>query len=107
MAPAAPLLVVLLVAAEAFAYADTDGYGRYSRLFAFGNSLTDTGNSAIFPVTAGGPFTRLPYGETYFGHPSGRASNGRLILDFLGTYVVVKCFIHSYIQHGRLSILVL
>ncbi|XP_066342237.1 GDSL esterase/lipase At2g27360-like isoform X2 [Miscanthus floridulus] len=83
MAPAAPLLVVLLVAAEAFAYADTDGYGRYSRLFAFGNSLTDTGNSAIFPVTAGGPFTRPPYGETYFGHPSGRASNGRLILDFL------------------------
>jgi hypothetical protein len=99
--PAAPLLVVLLVAAEAFfAYADTDDCGRYSRVFAFGNSLTDTGNSAIFPVTAGGPFTRPPYGETYFGHPSGRASNGRLILDFLGTYVVdAKRFIHSYIYN--------
>jgi hypothetical protein len=84
--PPVPLLVLLLVAAEAFfVYADTNDYGRYSRVFAFGNSLTDTGNAAIFPVTAGGPFTRPPYGQTYFGHPSGRASNGRLILDFLGT----------------------
>ncbi|KAG0549658.1 hypothetical protein BDA96_01G274000 [Sorghum bicolor] len=82
--PPVPLLVLLLVAAEAFfVYADTNDYGRYSRVFAFGNSLTDTGNAAIFPVTAGGPFTRPPYGQTYFGHPSGRASNGRLILDFL------------------------
>ncbi|WVZ58793.1 hypothetical protein U9M48_009023 [Paspalum notatum var. saurae] len=93
MAPfpaAVPLLLILLVAAELpagpAAYADTDGDRdrmRYSRVFAFGNSLTDTGNAAVFPVTAGGPFTMPPYGETFFGHPSGRASNGRLIVDFL------------------------
>ncbi|KAJ1256242.1 hypothetical protein BS78_K056400 [Paspalum vaginatum] len=84
---AVPLLLILLVAAEPpAAYADTDGdrgMKWYSRVFAFGNSLTDTGNAAVFPVTAGGPFTMPPYGETYFGHPSGRASNGRLIVDFL------------------------
>ncbi|WVZ58780.1 hypothetical protein U9M48_009011 [Paspalum notatum var. saurae] len=82
------LLIILLVAVEPqAAYADdTDGDRdrmRYSRVFAFGNSLTDTGNAAVFPVTAGGPFTMPPYGETFFGHPSGRASNGRLIVDFL------------------------
>jgi hypothetical protein len=90
--PAAVPLLLLLGAAVASAGAeDTDGGNsrrRHSRLlFAFGNSLTDTGNGAIFPVTAGGPFTRPPYGETFFGRPSGRACNGRLVLDFLGTYV--------------------
>ncbi|NP_001130647.1 GDSL esterase/lipase At1g28640-like precursor [Zea mays] len=86
--PAAVPLLLLLGAAVASAGAeDTDGGNsrrRHSRLlFAFGNSLTDTGNGAIFPVTAGGPFTRPPYGETFFGRPSGRACNGRLVLDFL------------------------
>ena len=87
--PAAVPLLLLLGAAVAHAGAeDTDGGNsrrRHSRLlFAFGNSLTDTGNGAIFPVTAGGPFTQPPYGETFFGRPSGRACNGRLVLDFLG-----------------------
>ncbi|CAN6299539.1 unnamed protein product [Urochloa humidicola] len=78
-------LLALLVAAEA-ATAYTDGslsLARYTHVFAFGNSLTDTGNAAILPVTAGGPFTQPPYGETYFGHPSGRSCDGRLIIDFL------------------------
>ena len=81
--------VLLVVAAEAAGDLETSGCrgltrGRYSRVFAFGNSLTDTGNAAIYPPTAGGTFTRLPYGQTYFGRPSGRASDGRIITDFLG-----------------------
>uniref|UniRef100_K4AKN4 Uncharacterized protein n=1 Tax=Setaria italica TaxID=4555 RepID=K4AKN4_SETIT len=55
----------------------------YGRVFSFGDSLTDTGNAAILPATAGGPFTRAPYSET-FHHPGGRASDGRLIIDFIG-----------------------
>lgn len=81
------ILVVLLIAAGAAAHTATGACRRlpcYSRVFSFGNSLTDTGNAAIFPLTAGGSFTQPPYGETHFGHPSGRASDGRLVVDFLG-----------------------
>ncbi|KAF8720609.1 hypothetical protein HU200_023679 [Digitaria exilis] len=80
------ILFVLLVAAGAAGHTATGDcrrQARYSRIFCFGNSLTDTGNATIFPLTAGGSFTRPPYGETHFGHPSGRASDGRLVIDFL------------------------
>jgi len=86
-----PLLLPLLVAAQAAAGTGRATGGRlsparYAGVFAFGNSLTDTGNADIFPATAAGPSTRQPYGQTYFGHPTGRASDGRLIVDFLGPY---------------------
>jgi len=89
-----PLLLPLLVAAQAAAGTGRATGGRlsparYAGVFAFGNSLTDTGNAAIFPATATGPSTRQPYGQTYFGHPTGRASDGRLIIDFLGTQIPV------------------
>ena len=88
-----PLLLPLLVAAQAAAGTGRATGGRlsparYAGVFAFGNSLTDTGNAAIFPATAAGPSTRQPYGQTYFGHPTGRASDGRLI-DFLSTEILV------------------
>jgi hypothetical protein len=81
------VLLILLVAGNAAPYRDTGGrhdLKGYSRIFGFGNSLTDTGNAAIYPLTAGGIGTRPPYGQTYFGHPSGRAGDGRLMIDFLG-----------------------
>jgi predicted phage tail protein len=54
-------------------------------IFAFGASMTDTGNSqAAFPY-ASAPQTSLPYGETYFKKPANRYSNGRLVIDFFGT----------------------
>ena len=88
------LLFLALVAAEAAAvpgadFDDSDDGGQlshYDRVFSFGDSLTDTGNAAILPATAGGPFFRAPYGETYFHHPSGRAADGRLIIDFIGNH---------------------
>ncbi|CAM0879906.1 unnamed protein product [Alopecurus aequalis] len=66
-----------------FGHSDDGQLFHYDRVFSFGDSLTDTGNAAILPATAGGPFSRAPYGETYFHHPSGRASDGRLIIDFI------------------------
>ncbi|KAJ3685305.1 hypothetical protein LUZ61_014469 [Rhynchospora tenuis] len=58
--------------------------GCYSRIFSFGDSLTDTGNYLrIFGNVSGNPAARLPYGETYFHYPTGRFSDGRLILDFI------------------------
>jgi hypothetical protein len=86
MVPSSRLLLgALLVAAVAGGSSGTNyGQARYDRVFSFGDSLTDTGNSAILPATAGGPFTNPPYGETYFNRPNGRASDGRLVIDFIG-----------------------
>lgn len=53
-------------------------------IFAFGASMTDTGNAqAAFPY-ASAPQASLPYGETYFKKPANRYSNGRLVIDFFG-----------------------
>ncbi|KAH7439981.1 hypothetical protein KP509_04G085800 [Ceratopteris richardii] len=57
---------------------------RFSPIYAFGDSITDTGNQVrAFPALT--MAWRPPYGQTYFGRPTGRYSDGRLMLDFLTT----------------------
>ncbi|KAL6649993.1 hypothetical protein ACP70R_014217 [Stipagrostis hirtigluma subsp. patula] len=53
----------------------------YTRLFSFGDSLTDAGNYVtLFPdISVLAP----PYGETFFRRPTGRFCDGRLIVDFI------------------------
>ncbi|KAL7140723.1 hypothetical protein ABFS83_08G007100 [Erythranthe nasuta] len=50
----------------------------YPAIYNFGDSNSDTGGSAaaFYPPA-------LPSGETYFHRPAGRASDGRLIIDFI------------------------
>ncbi|ONK57791.1 uncharacterized protein A4U43_C09F4130 [Asparagus officinalis] len=50
----------------------------FSSVFNFGDSNSDTGeySAAFDPVPP-------PYGETFFGMPAGRYSDGRLIIDFI------------------------
>jgi hypothetical protein len=60
----------------------------FDSIFSFGDSYTDTGNlnvlAKMLRVTVN--TDKLPYGVTYFHRPSLRSSDGRLIVDFLGTY---------------------
>ncbi|KAM0827647.1 hypothetical protein ACQ4PT_068062 [Festuca glaucescens] len=70
----AAALQLLLAAADA---------GKYNAVFNFGDSLVDAGNL----VTEGIPdylaTARPPYGQSYFGYPTGRCSDGRLVIDFI------------------------
>ncbi|KAL3533831.1 hypothetical protein ACH5RR_007352 [Cinchona calisaya] len=51
------------------------------KLFVFGDSYADTGNSEYEAAS-----WKQPYGITYPGHPSGRYSDGRLLTDFLAKF---------------------
>ncbi|KAL4585691.1 hypothetical protein LXL04_010315 [Taraxacum kok-saghyz] len=57
--------------------------GCYTSIICFGDSLSDTGNLKHITSTPF-PYFYPPYGETFFHKPTGRASNGRLIVDFIG-----------------------
>jgi hypothetical protein len=54
-------------------------------MFTFGDSYIDTGNFVIMAAPALPVWQdKPPYGMTFFGHPMGRISDGRVIVDFIG-----------------------
>ncbi|KAL7116972.1 hypothetical protein ACP275_03G040900 [Erythranthe tilingii] len=55
----------------------------FQSLYQFGDSFSDTGNlNRILPAGPTIPAASLPYGETFPGSPTGRWSDGRLVIDF-------------------------
>jgi len=81
----AGVLVMLGLSAAAAAAAEGRGSVCFRRVFSFGDSLTDTGNFLLsVPEDFPDPARNLPYGQTFFGRPSGRYSDGRNLLDFFG-----------------------
>ncbi|KAE8696170.1 Esterase [Hibiscus syriacus] len=54
----------------------------FRAIYNFGDSNSDTGGSSAAFWIAG-----LPPGETFFGRPVGRASDGRLIIDFIAEHL--------------------
>lgn len=62
-----------------------DSKCEFKAIFNFGDSNSDTGGFwAAFPAQSG------PFGMTYFNKPTGRATDGRLILDFLGKVTLLQ-----------------
>ena len=55
----------------------------FPAIFNFGDSNSDTGGLSASLITV-----TPPYGETYFHKPAGRESDGRLMIDFMGMYLV-------------------
>jgi hypothetical protein len=77
------------------------GHSRFEAMFNFGDSLGDTGNICVNKSAANQlllTFAQPPYGMTYFGHPTCRCSDGRLVVDFLGTHARTHMFIYSVVQ---------
>jgi hypothetical protein len=60
----------------------------FPAIFNFGDSNSDTGGLSATLITP-----TPPYGETYFHMPAGRFSDGRLMIDFMGTYVIY-CYMY-------------
>lgn len=54
----------------------------FPAIYNFGDSNSDTGgiSAAFDPI-------RAPYGEGFFHKPAGRDSDGRLLIDFIGTNI--------------------
>ncbi|KAJ1689967.1 hypothetical protein LUZ63_014122 [Rhynchospora breviuscula] len=57
--------------------------GCFDRIIIFGDSISDTGNMYLLTDKPNTGIGALPYGETYFHNPTGRFSDGRLIVDFV------------------------
>jgi hypothetical protein len=83
------LLLLFLLSCPRGAYSGEQK--RFTSIISFGDSYVDTGNLVRWeePVLESVPLRNPPYGETFFGHPSGRATDGRIVLDFIGTTTCV------------------
>ncbi|KAF9587437.1 hypothetical protein IFM89_002618 [Coptis chinensis] len=56
---------------------------KYDGIFQFGDSISDTGNQILEPTGPRSPCAHNPYGQKLIGEPTGRCSNGRLMIDFI------------------------
>lgn len=72
----------------------------FSKIFAFGDSYTDTGNtrSGTGPYSYG-YVSNLPYGTTFFHHSTNRYSDGRLVIDFIATNLSLP-FLSPYLRRN-------
>nr|GMD53635.1 acetylajmalan esterase-like [Ipomoea batatas]GMD58482.1 acetylajmalan esterase-like [Ipomoea batatas]GME20286.1 acetylajmalan esterase-like [Ipomoea batatas]GME21298.1 acetylajmalan esterase-like [Ipomoea batatas] len=66
-----------------YASASPSSLCSFKYIYQFGDSLADTGNLIRIPgALSTFHADRLPYGQSFFHRPTGRYSNGRLIIDY-------------------------
>ncbi|KAK8556895.1 hypothetical protein V6N13_064884 [Hibiscus sabdariffa] len=80
---------VLIIVVVAFSVSSVGSLGLedlktcdFRAVYNFGDSNSDTGGGSAAFWIAG-----LPPGETFFGRPVGRASDGRLVIDFIAEHL--------------------
>ncbi|KAI3695167.1 hypothetical protein L1987_78156 [Smallanthus sonchifolius] len=68
-----------------------------SAVFVFGDSTVDPGNNNYLPTVARGNFP--PYRKDFLNHtPTGRFTNGRIVTDFIASFVGVKENLPPYLD---------
>ena len=80
-------LVMVMVSINGDRFSLVEAMPFFTAIYSFGDSLADTGNALISSPQVFSQIGSLPYGETFFHHPTGRCSNGRLVIDFLGKHL--------------------
>lgn len=86
------VVVVVAVAVAFYSAALCECKCEIEGIFNFGDSNTDTGGFfAAFPSEVG------PFGMTFFKKPAGRASDGRVIVDFLAQAIGIP-FVSPYLK---------
>ncbi|KAG8045684.1 hypothetical protein GUJ93_ZPchr0008g13551 [Zizania palustris] len=95
------VVLVLLLPAAMMISSTSLPCRRYNSIFSFGNSFADTGNDIVVFAehSLPNPAARPPYGMTFFGHPTGRNSNGLLILDFVAEKLGLP-FVPPFLAHN-------
>ncbi|CAD6207623.1 unnamed protein product [Miscanthus lutarioriparius] len=76
----------------------------FRRVYAFGDSFTDTGNthSTTGPYSFG-YVSSPPYGATFFHRSTNRYSDGRLVVDFLAEALALPNYLPPYLSSNSNS----
>ncbi|PUZ50066.1 hypothetical protein GQ55_6G029800 [Panicum hallii var. hallii] len=88
--PLAAFFFFFLVAVIGSTSSNLQQATKYNAMFSFGDSVAETGNICVVSSSSGNSTelevltcTHPPYGTTYFGRPSCRWSDGRVVVDFI------------------------
>ncbi|OIW00285.1 hypothetical protein TanjilG_27536 [Lupinus angustifolius] len=91
------LFTVLSIASSAAT--DEEQTRPFKKLYAFGDSFTDTGNTKNGNGPSGfGHVSNSPYGKTFFNHSTNRYCDGRLVIDFVAESLSLP-YLTPYLHH--------
>lgn len=72
--------------------------GGNNALFIFGDSTVDPGNNNYIETIPENQANYKPYAQNgFFSEPTGRFSDGRIIVDYLGKKIVLNVFFYFFI----------